>query len=89
MHEHSAHYKRVAGACILLKNITLSADQELIRRAREKARREHSTLNANFRRWLRQYVNKNSKPDDFKALMESLKYARTDRKFSREELNER
>ena len=73
----------------MLKNITLSAEEELIRRAREKAKREHSTLNANFRRWLRQYINKNNKPDDFRALMKSLNYARTDRKFSREELNER
>lgn len=73
----------------MLKNITLSADEELIRRAREKSRREHSTLNANFRRWLRQYVNKNNKHSDFRSLMESLNYARTGRKLSREELNER
>lgn len=73
----------------MLKNITLSAEEELIRRAREKARGEHATLNANFRRWLRQYVNKNKRPNDFRALMESMNYSRTDRKFSREELNER
>lgn len=89
MHRHGAHYGRVAGACAMLKNITLSADEDLIRRAREKARQEHSTLNANFRRWLRQYVSKNNKPDDFRALMESLDYARAGRKFSRDELNER
>ncbi len=73
----------------MLKNITLSAEEELIRRAREKAKREHTTLNANFRRWLRQYVNRNNKPDDVRALMESLNYARTGRKLSRDELNER
>jgi hypothetical protein len=73
----------------MLKNITLSADEELIRKGREKARRERSTLNANFRRWLRQYVNKNTQTADFKAFMESLNYARPDRKFSREELHER
>ena len=89
MHEYSAHYYRVNGVRTMLKNITLSAEEELIRRAREKAKREHSTLNANFRRWLRQYVNRNNKPDDVRALMESLKYARPGRKFSRDELNER
>ncbi len=73
----------------MVKNITLSADEELIRKAREKARREHSTLNANFRRWLRQYVNKNNRPEGFKSLMKSLDYARAGRGFSRDELNER
>lgn len=73
----------------MLKNITLSADEELIRKAREKAGREHTTLNANFRRWLRQYVNRNNRPDDLKALMMSLAYAQAGRKFSRDELNER
>lgn len=73
----------------MLKNITLSADEELIRKAREKASKEHTTLNANFRRWLRQYVNRNTNPTNFKAFMESLDYARPGRKFSRDELHER
>jgi len=73
----------------MLKNITLSADEKLIRKAREKARREHATLNSNFRRWLRQYVNRNNHPDDLKALYKSLEYAQAGRKFSREELNGR
>jgi hypothetical protein len=38
----------------MLKNITLSADEELIRKAREKAQKEHTTLNASFRQWLKQ-----------------------------------
>ncbi len=73
----------------MLKNITLSADEELIRKGREKARQEHSTLNANFRSWLRQYVNRNTKTTDFRAFMESFNYARLGRKFSRDELNDR
>jgi len=73
----------------MLKNITLSADEELIRKAREKAQGEHTTLNATFRRWLRQYVNKNTRTTDYQAFMDSLNYARPGRKFSREELNER
>jgi len=73
----------------MLKNITLSAEEDLIRKAREKASREHSTLNANFRSWLRQYVNRNTNPNDFRVFMESLDYARPGRKFTRDELHER
>jgi hypothetical protein len=73
----------------MLKNITLSADEELIRKGREKAGRERTTLNANFRRWLRQYVNRNEKGADYRDLMKSLNYVLPGRKFSREELNER
>lgn len=73
----------------MLKNITLSADEELIRKARDKAKGERTTLNATFRRWLRQYVNKNTRTADYQAFMDSLNYAKPGRKFSREELNER
>jgi hypothetical protein len=73
----------------MLKNITLSADEELIRQARDKAKRQHTTLNATFRRWLRQYVNQNTRTSDFYSFMESLDYVKSGRKFSREELNDR
>lgn len=73
----------------MLKNITLSADKELIQKAREKAKREHTTLNASFRRWIKRYVSKNTKTTDYYAFMDSLNYATPDRKFSRDELNER
>ncbi|MBN2286125.1 MAG: hypothetical protein JXI43_06735 [Tissierellales bacterium] len=48
----------------MLKNITLSAEAKLIKKAREKASREHTTLNATFRQWLSQYINKNTKIAD-------------------------
>jgi len=73
----------------MLKNITLSADEELIRKAREKAQREHTTLNETFRGWLRQYVNAEARAREFDALMQSLDYVRPWRTFSREEMNER
>jgi hypothetical protein len=72
-----------------MKNITLSADAELIRKVREKSRREHTTLNANFRRWMRQYLNKSSKTSDFQAFMSSMDYVSPGRRFSRDETNER
>ena len=73
----------------MLKNITLSAEEELIRKAREKANKEHTTLNASFRQWLKQYVNRNTKTIDFNNFMEQLNYAKPGRHFSRDELNER
>lgn len=73
----------------MLKNITLSAEEELISKARDKARRERTTLNATFRRWLGQYVSRGASTADFASFMESLSYARPGGKFSRDELNER
>ena len=73
----------------MLKNITLSADEELIQKAREKAAIENTTLNASFRQWLTQYTNSIFKNDDYDQLMLSLSYVNPGRKFSRDELNER
>ena len=42
----------------MLKNITLSAEEELIIKAREKAISEKTTLNVVFRRWLKQYAGR-------------------------------
>ena len=39
-----------------MKNITLSADETLIQRARLVARARETTLNAAFREWLEQYA---------------------------------
>jgi hypothetical protein len=73
----------------MLKNITLSADENLIRKAREKARKEKTTLNAKFRQWLRQYIGKNIRSSNFNNLMDQLEYANAGKKFSRDQLNER
>jgi len=73
----------------MLKNITLSAEEELIAKARDKARRERTTLNATFRQWLRQYVRRTARTADYRSFMDSLNYARPGRIFSRDELNER
>ena len=73
----------------MLKNITLSAEEILIRKAREKARQEHMTLNAMFHHWLIRYVRQDKASTDYAALMEQLSYAQPGRSFSRDELNER
>ena len=74
----------------MLKNITLSAEDALIQKARQKAVSEKRTLNALFRDWLNKYVHKSDPAIDFDRLMKKLSYVRTGgRKFTREEMNER
>lgn len=73
----------------MLKNITLSADQQLLQLAREKAAKEKSTLNAQFRAWLQRYVSTDRKLIDYDVLMEKLSYAQPGKTFSRDQMNER
>ncbi len=74
-----------------MKNITLSADETLIEAARERARAEHTTLNAQFRRWLTEYTGHERQMAEARAVIEGLQgYLRTGgRKFTRDEMNER
>ncbi len=74
---------------ISVKNITLSADEHLIEQARETARAQHTTLNAAFREWLQQYSGRARWLQEYNDLMERTKYVKVDRKYTREELNER
>ncbi|MEE9426389.1 MAG: hypothetical protein V3V18_15635 [Methylococcales bacterium] len=39
-----------------MKNVTLSADENLIEAARQRAASEQTTLNAKFCEWLEDYV---------------------------------
>lgn len=74
-----------------MKNITLTADEELIDAARERARNERTTVNAEFRRWLEDYARQRGRADVAMAVIEDLqtKLKTGGRKFSREEMNER
>ncbi len=73
----------------MLKTITLSAEEELIRKARDKADRERTTLNAKFRQWLKQYVSADFRLNDYDLLMKSFSYAKPSKSFSRDEMNKR
>ena len=73
----------------MLQNITFSADKDKIRRAREKANAENTTLNVVFRQWLEKYVERPETSDEFTALMAELAYVKPGRNFTRAELNER
>lgn len=61
-------------------NVTLSADEDLIRRARARALARRTTLNAEFRAWLTQYVA---------AELVETDYVRVGGHFDRDQLNER
>ena len=77
-----------------MKNVTLSADDALIAAARKRARNQHTTLNAEFRRWLSSYAQGGDSGEqrvrNYRSLMEELSGIATGGKsFSRDELNER
>ncbi len=72
-----------------MKNVTLSADENLIEQGRLVARSQHKTLNAAFREWLMQYTAQAGAGPEFQALMKRLRHVRAGRRFSRDEMNER
>jgi hypothetical protein len=72
-----------------MKNITLSADEHLIERARLLAKSQHKTLNTLFREWLLQFAAQDGGGQEFDALMKRLKHAPAGRRFNRDEMNER
>lgn len=72
-----------------MKNITLSADEQLIERARRRAIEEHTTLNERFRHWLEQYVKRENREDAYRNFMDRNKLVDSGGEFSREEMNER
>ena len=70
----------------MLENITLSADQNLIKLAREKAATANSTLNEQFCDWLERYVNNDPEAIDYDSLMDQFAYAQPVKKFSRDDI---
>ena len=72
-----------------MKNITLSADEHLIERARLIAKSQRKTLNAAFREWLQNYVTQAEDLISYDEVMRRLSHVRAGRKFTREEMNER
>jgi len=71
------------------KNITFTADERLIERAREKARRESTTLNNRVNEWMERYVAETSKKSTFLSLMKTMDYVDSGQTFTRDEMNER
>lgn len=72
----------------LVKNVTLSADSDLIEKARAVAKAENTTLNAAFREWLASYARKEA-VRAHRELMERLKHIDAGGPYTRDEMNER
>lgn len=72
-----------------MRNVTLSADEHLIERARIIAKSRHKTLNVLFREWLEQFTAEDGSAQEFDALMKRLKHVSAGRHFTRDEMNER
>jgi predicted transcriptional regulator len=72
-----------------MRNITLSADDDLIEKARSLARSQRRTLNAAFREWLLQFTASEGDAASFNALMKNLRHVEAGGHYTRDELNER
>lgn len=73
-----------------MKNITLSADEDLIEQARKTAKEQHKTLNLAFREWLEDYVAKSGSVAEYDQLMQRLRRrVRSHGPYTRDEMNER
>lgn len=72
-----------------MKNVTLSADERLIERARERAHAQKTTLNQLFREWLASLTAEEQRTAKIDALFERFDHVDAGGKFSREEMNER
>lgn len=73
-----------------MKNITLSAPEELIELARKKAAAKGTTLNNEFRDWLEaQAMSGEEHVAQYKQLLGQLSHVDAGRKFTRDEMNER
>lgn len=71
-----------------LQNITFSADHDLIANARARARTNKTTLNEEFRNWLRQFTKSTVDKNSYVKLMKKLNSINSGRKFTREEFYE-
>jgi hypothetical protein len=73
-----------------LKNITLSAEEGLIHAARERARAERTTLNEQFRRWLKEYAGSQDEDKDISEVIKELQeHIHLHGPYDRDSMNER
>jgi hypothetical protein len=75
-----------------MKNITLSAQEEAIEKARRIASSKHRTLNEMFREWLDTLNHTQTGTENlkkFQTIWKKTNYMRVGKKLSRNEMNER
>ena len=74
----------------MVRNVTLTLEESLLKKARSKALGQHKILNELFREWVGRYVGASQgRAEEYQALMKKLGHARAGRSFSREEMNDR
>lgn len=75
---------------MLIKSITLSADETVIDAARAQAQSENTTLNQQFRLWLAGYAQRQRMQRHGEVMKELRgKVSTGGRKFTRDEMNAR
>jgi hypothetical protein len=72
-----------------VKNVTLSAEERLLEKAREVARSRSTTLNQLFREWLAEITADKARKHRYDELMRRLGHARSGGRFSRDDMNAR
>jgi len=72
-----------------MKNITFKADEQLIEKARLKAKMEKRSLNDVFNDWLKVYIYPFTHHKNYDKIMQNISYVNSGRKFTRDEMNER
>lgn len=73
-----------------MKNITFRIDDHLLTLAREKARKEHTSLNDLFKTWLEDWTGHDTYRVRYDNLMNELQLVcESGGPFSREDMNER
>lgn len=73
-----------------MKQITLSADEDVIECARRRARSEQTTLTEQFRQWLEAYARPEQRIHRYDLAMSELRgKLRVGRRLTRDEMNER
>ena len=74
----------------IVKNITLSADEALIEKARAKAAADQTTLNQLFRNWLAEYTQRRTATrEEIDAILDKYSYFRVGKMPTRDEMHER
>jgi hypothetical protein len=71
-----------------MRNVTFSIDEQVLSQARKRATLKGTTLNEEVRTWMNQYATPITSKR-FKEIMQQVSYVRTDRKYTREEMNDR
>ena len=74
----------------MVKNVTFTVEESLLKKARTKALAHNKTLNLLFREWVRQYIGScEGRAAKYQMLMKKLSGAQAGRRFSRKDMNVR